>query len=158
MMAKFDRILAKLEETAIFVCIVFTTFAICFNVVMRNIFHYPLSWPDEMGRYLLILIIFNGYIIAVRRGSEIKLDMIQRLFPGSKRLFLLVSNGASILFSIVLVILGFKYMLLKYTLESKSVILEFPIWILVLILLVMCGSLLAYRYFVRMLKEYKKQQ
>jgi len=155
-MAKIDNILAKLEETVIFISVIFTTFAIFFNVVMRNIFHYPLSWPDEMGRYLLVLIIFGGYIIAVRRGSEIKLDMIQRLFPGSKRLFLIVSNIASILFSALLVILGFKYMLLKYRLETKSVILELPVWILALILLVMCGSLLGYRYLVRTLKEYKE--
>lgn len=155
-MAKIDNIMAKLEETVIFISIVFTTFAIFFNVVMRNIFHYPLSWPDEIGRYLFILITFNGYIIAVRRGSEIKLDMIQRLFPGSKRLFVMASNIASILFSILLVILGFKYMLLKYRLETKSVILEMPIWILALILLVMCGSLLGYRYLVRTLKEYKE--
>lgn len=155
-MAKIDKILAKLEETVIFISVVFTTFAIFFNVVMRNIFHYPLSWPDEMGRYLLILIIFNGYIIAVRRGSEIKLDMIQRLFPRSKRFFLMISNIASILFSTLLVILGFKYMLLKYRLETKSVILELPIWILALILLVTCGSFLGYRYLVRTLKEYKE--
>lgn len=155
-MAKIDRILAKIEETVILISVVFTTFAIFFNVVMRNIFHYPLSWPDEIGRYLLILIIFSGYIIAVRRGDEIKLDMIQRLFPGSKRFFLMVSNIASILFSALLVILGFKYMLLKYRLETKSVILEMPVWILALILLVMCGSLLGYRYLVRTLKEYKE--
>jgi len=155
-MAKIDNILVKIEETVIFISVVFTTFVIFFNVVMRNIFHYPLSWPDEIGRYLLILIIFNGYIIAVRRGSEIKLDIIQRLFPGSKRFFLMVSNIASILFSALLVILGFKYMLFKYRLETKSVILEFPIWILALILLVLCGSLLGYRYLVRAVKEYKK--
>ena len=155
-MTKFDNILVKLEEAILFISVVFTTFAIFFNVVMRNIFHLPLSWPDEIGRYLLILIIFNGYIIAVRRGTEIKLDMIQRLFPGSKRFFFMVSNIASIIFSALLVILGFKYMLLKYRLETKSVILEFPIWILALIILVMCGSLLGYRYLVRTLKEYKE--
>jgi TRAP-type C4-dicarboxylate transport system permease small subunit len=155
-LAKIDNILASLEEAVVFISVVFTTFAIFFNVVMRNIFHYPLSWPDEMGRYLLILIIFCGYIIAVRRGSEIKLDMIQRLFPGSKRIFLMVSHIASILFSMLLVILGFKYMLLKYKLETKSVILELPIWILALILLVICGSFLGYRYLVRALKEFKE--
>ena len=155
-MAKIDSILAKLEEIILLISVVFTAFAIFFNVVMRNIFHYPLSWPDEISRYLFILIIFNGYIIAVRRGSEIKLDIIQRLFPGSKRFFAMVSNIASILFSALLVILGFKYMLLKYRLETKSVILELPIWIVVLILLVMCGSLLSYRYLVRTLKEYKE--
>jgi TRAP-type C4-dicarboxylate transport system permease small subunit len=155
-MGKIDNLLAKLEEAVIVISVVFTTFAIFLNVVMRNVFHYPLSWPDEMGRYLLILIIFDGYIIAVRRGSEIKLDLIQRLFPRSKRLFLTVSNISSILFAALLVILGFKYMLLKYRLEAKSVILELPIWILALVLLVVCGLFLGYRYLLRTLKEYKE--
>ena len=155
-MSKIDEILAKVEEITLFVCVVFTTFAICLNVVMRNIFQFPLSWPDEMGRYLLILIIFVGYIIAVRRNAEIKLDIIYRLFPGSKRFLLTLGNVASILFSGLLVVLGFKYMLLKWRLETKSVILEFPIWVIVLVLLVICGSLMGFRYFLRALKEYKE--
>lgn len=155
-MDKIDSILAKLEELIIFVSVLFTTFAIFFNVLMRNVFQYPLSWPDEMGRYLLILIIFNGYIIAVRRGSEIKLDIVQRIFPRAKRAFALISSIGSIVFSVVLVILGFKYMLLKYRLETKSVILEFPIWILALVLLVIGGALMGYRYCVRIIREYKQ--
>jgi C4-dicarboxylate transporter DctQ subunit len=141
-MFKIDKILAKAEELIIFACVVFTTLVICLNVVMRNIFHFPLSWPDEMGRYLLILIIFVGYTIAVRRNSEIKLDIIYRVFPRWTRLLSTLGNVASILFSGTLVFLGFKYMLLKFRLETKTVILELPVWIVALVVLVICGSLI----------------
>ena len=156
-MSKFDKMLARVEEWTVFLCVLFTTFAIALNVVMRNVFQYPLSWPDELGRYLLILVIFLGYIIAVRKDSEIKLDLVYRLFPGFRKLFFTLSHLASILFSVLLVILGFKYMLLKYRLETKSVILEFPMWILALVLLVICGSLMCYRYLYRMLREGKEE-
>jgi C4-dicarboxylate transporter DctQ subunit len=152
-MFKIDKILAKAEELIIFACVVFTTLVICLNVVMRNIFHFPLSWPDEMGRYLLILIIFVGYTIAVRRNSEIKLDIIYRVFPRWTRLLSTLGNVASILFSGTLVFLGFKYMLLKFRLETKTVILELPVWIVALVVLVICGSLIGFRYFLRVMKE-----
>jgi C4-dicarboxylate transporter DctQ subunit len=155
-MEKITKYLAKLEEISVLVGVIITTFVIFLNVLMRNIFKFPLSWPDEIGRYLLLYIIFYGYIISVRRGSEIKVDIIHRFFPHSKRFLRVISNIASIIFSGGLVILGFKYMLIKYRLETKSVILEFPIWILPLIFLVIGGVFMTYRYCENILKEFKK--
>ena len=155
-MEKISKYLAKLEEISVLVGIIITTVVIFLNVLMRNIFKFPLSWPDEIGRYLLIYIIFYGYIISVRRGSEIKVDIIHRFFPHSKRFLCVISNIASIIFSGGLVILGFKYMLIKYRLETKSVILEFPIWILPLIFLVIGGVVMTYRYCENILKEFRK--
>ncbi len=155
-MEKITKYLAKLEEISVLVSVIITTFAIFLNVLMRNIFKFPLSWPDEIGRYLLIFIIFYGYIISIRRGSEIKVDVIHRFFPHSKRFLSILSYTASIIFSGGLVILGFKYMLIKYRLETKSVILEFPIWILPLIFLVIGGIIMAYRYCEKILEEFRK--
>jgi C4-dicarboxylate transporter DctQ subunit len=153
---KISKILAKIEELSVLISVIITTIAIFLNVVMRNIFQFPLSWPDEVGRYLLIYIIFYGYIIAVRRESEIKVDIIHRFFPHAKRFLSILSYIASIIFSGGLIILGFKYMLLKYRLETKSIILEFPIWILPLIFLVIGGVVMAYRYSEKILEEFKK--
>lgn len=157
-MEKISKFLAKLEEITVLISIIITTFIIFLNVIMRNIFKFPLSWPDEVGRYLLIFIIFYGYIIAIRRGSEIKVDIIYKFFPHSKRFLYLLSTIASIIFSGGLVILGFKYMLMKYRLETKSVILEFPIWILPLIFLVIGGLVMAYRYCENILKEFREKK
>ena len=158
MMNKISKILSRLEEIMVVIAVIVTTFAIFLNVIMRNIFKFPLSWPDEIGRYLLIFIIFYGYIIAVRRGTEIKVDIIYKFFPNLKKFFYIISNIVSIIFAGVLVIRGFKYMLMKYHLETKSVILEFPIWILPLVFLVIGGGIIGYRYFENILKELKEKK
>jgi len=155
-MSKIDEILLKIEEFTIFVTIIFTIFAIGFNVAMRYLFNFPLSWPDELGRYLFLFVVFIGYVAAIRSSSEIKVDIIYRLFPGAKKFFCALGNISSILFSVLLIVLGFKYMLMKYRLEEKSIILELPVWILSLVFLVVCGFLVGFRYLFRMNKELKE--
>jgi C4-dicarboxylate transporter, DctQ subunit len=155
-MNKISKLLAKIEEISVLISVIVTTVIIFFNVVMRNIFKFPLSWPDEVGRYLFIYIVFYGYIIAIRKGSEIKVDIIQRFFPRASLFLSIASYIISIIFLSIMIVLGFKYMLLKYSLEEKSIILEFPMWILPLIFLVIGGAIMIYRYCEKFFEESTK--
>jgi C4-dicarboxylate transporter DctQ subunit len=155
---KIGKILAFIEEFLVVGSIFITTFIVFFNVLMRNIFKFPLSWPDEIGRYLLIFIIFYGYIIAIRKDSEIKVDIVYKFFPSIKTYLSLISHVLSIIFSFILIALGTRYMLFKYRLGTKTVVTEFPYWILPLIFLVIGGGLMAYRYSEKIVEGYKKNK
>jgi TRAP-type C4-dicarboxylate transport system permease small subunit len=47
----------------------------------RYVLNNSLAWTEEAARYLLILVCFLGSISAVRRGSQISLEFLQRALP-----------------------------------------------------------------------------
>jgi C4-dicarboxylate transporter DctQ subunit len=50
------------------------------QVVLRYIFNSPLTWVEEVGRYLFIWITFLGAAVAFARDTHIRVDAVIGLF------------------------------------------------------------------------------
>ena len=51
------------------------------QVIMRYVFNAPLSWTEEMVRYLLIWVTFLGFGLAVHKRTEMSVSVLTDILP-----------------------------------------------------------------------------
>jgi len=51
------------------------------QVVARNLFSYPLTWSEELARYLTIWVAFTGGGLAVANDEHVFVDVVVRWLP-----------------------------------------------------------------------------
>jgi len=82
--------------TGIFLCV----FA---QVILRYLFNSPLTWSEELARYLFIWCAFLGWIIASRRGSHLAMTfVVERLSPRAQAGIAAVTQMATLYFAWIL--------------------------------------------------------
>jgi len=79
--------------------------AIFLQVVARYAFDYPLSWPEELGRFVFAWIVFLGIVPVLRMEEMPSLDLVYRWIPEKA--------GHFLKFFVSLVVLGFLLIMLK---------------------------------------------
>jgi len=62
--------------SGIFLCVIA-------QVVLRYIFNNPLTWSEELARYLFIWCAFLGWLVASRRHSHLAMTFVVDRLPGS---------------------------------------------------------------------------
>ncbi len=55
------------------------------QVIMRYFFSSALAWPEEVCRYLYIWSCFLGISYCIGHGSELKIDLFEKIFRGKAR-------------------------------------------------------------------------
>lgn len=63
------------------VCLGGMTVIIFAQVVFRYILKSPLSWSEELSRYLFVWVSFIGSVVAARRGQHIGVELLVNRFP-----------------------------------------------------------------------------
>lgn len=142
----------KAEDYIVIVAVALALMLCCIQVTARYVFNYPLSWPEELGRYLVILIVYVGTSIAVRKKSHIAVDIIHTFVPKSKRLLEYLSTSFGMGFSLLIIIYGIKFVRSLMISGQIAITLKIPIFIVYLIL-PMGGILLLFHYFLWILDE-----
>jgi TRAP-type transport system small permease protein len=79
--------------------------AIFLQVLARYVFDYPLSWPEELGRFLFAWIVFLGIVPVIRADEMPALDLVYRWLPEKA--------GHVLKLIVSVVILGFLVIMLK---------------------------------------------
>ncbi len=144
---KIDRALRMLESCILAVGIISTTFIIFINVVLRYMFSAPLSWAEELSRYIMIWLTFIGASLCVRDNVHVNMDILQtRLpFPAAKVLVCivdLIAAGACLYFGS----LGIRLTtIIKTTHQISTTMPMLPMWI-VNLCVPLFGFLLAKNY------------
>jgi len=64
------------------ICIVMLT-----QVFSRYLFNAPLTWPEELSRYLFIWVVFLGAAIAFRHKAHLGMDFVTAKLPEKLREF-----------------------------------------------------------------------
>lgn len=99
----FNSIQKKIEIGIPLICMILMTTIIFVQVVGRYLFHYSISWSEEVGRYLVIWITFGGSVLAFRRGAHIGVNaLVNILTPKIRYYVTLLSQVITICFFIVL--------------------------------------------------------
>ena len=77
------------------------------QVVCRYFLGDPLTWSDELARYLFVWCAFLGWVIAARRRSHLAIGSLpQRASPRLRALLALLAAAAAIAFAAVLAFYG----------------------------------------------------
>jgi C4-dicarboxylate transporter DctQ subunit len=59
----------------------FAAFLLFANVVLRYVFHYGMSWAEEVTRYTLLWTVFVGAGVISREGTHVSMEALYNLFP-----------------------------------------------------------------------------
>jgi TRAP-type C4-dicarboxylate transport system permease small subunit len=80
-MGKITKITDKILKYIIITFSISMVLIIFAQVVTRYVLRVPLSWSEELSRYLFIWVIFLGTAVAVGNKSHIIIDFIIRYLP-----------------------------------------------------------------------------
>ena len=73
------------------------------QVLCRFVIHYPLTWSEELSRYLMAYIVFIGASLAMRHNKLISIELLPELLKGTKRKVLtIIVLAISIVFFAIL--------------------------------------------------------
>jgi C4-dicarboxylate transporter DctQ subunit len=147
--AKMIRAIEKTEESLVIFSVVLALVLCCVQVTARYAFNYPLSWPEELIRYLIILIVYVGASIAVRRKSHISVDIVYTFYPHSKKVLDFLATILGIAFSLLLIIYGMKFVKNLMASGQIAITLKIPVFIVYSILPV-GGLLLLLQYILQL--------
>lgn len=77
------------------------------QVVTRFVINYPISWTEEISRYLMIYIVFLGSALLVRKTAHIAVDFLLEIVnPKTKKALNLVNLIISMVFFGILLYFG----------------------------------------------------
>lgn len=100
---KVIRLLDRyLEEIICSLLLAVMTVVVALQIILR-LAGMPLSWSEEMARYLFIWLIYVGSAYAVKKRSHIKVEIMTLLVKGKGRLVLdLISDIGFFVFGVVI--------------------------------------------------------
>jgi C4-dicarboxylate transporter DctQ subunit len=59
----------------------FSAFLLFVNVVLRYVFHYGMSWAEEVTRYILLWTVFVGAGVISREGAHVSMEALYNILP-----------------------------------------------------------------------------
>jgi TRAP-type transport system small permease protein len=63
---------------------------IILQVISRFVINLPLTWSEELSRYLMIYIVFLGASLAMRHNKLISIELLPETLTGNKRRFVII--------------------------------------------------------------------
>jgi len=91
------------------------------QVVCRYFFGDPLTWSDELARYLFVWCSFLGWVIAARRRSHLAIGSLpQRASPRVRAALALFAAVAAVAFAAVLTFYGTRIALRNFDVETTT--------------------------------------
>ena len=102
------------------------TFSGMFACVLGQVgFRYflgdPLTWSDELARYLFVWCAFLGWIIAARRRSHLAIGSLpERASPRVRAALALLAAGAALAFAAVLAFYGMRIALRNVDVDTTT--------------------------------------
>jgi len=94
---------------------------IILQVASRFLFHFPITWSEELAKYLLVWITFLGGSLGLRAGKMIGITVISSLVPEKMRnLFYWATKLSLLVFFIFLMIYGFQMMVIANSQISST--------------------------------------
>jgi C4-dicarboxylate transporter DctQ subunit len=110
MSSKLSSFIDQIEETSIAICLALMTLVTFANVVARYLFESNILWALEITVFLFAWLVLMGMSYGVKKHVHIGVDVfINRLSPFGKKIAALLAVGASLAFSIMLLIGSWDY-------------------------------------------------
>jgi len=123
-----ENVLAIMAGTLLVLMMVITSL----DVVMRYVFHSPLSWGfDLVTHYFLVAAFFFSFSIALREGGHVAVDYFVSRFPGGFRrsAIALAWGGCGVLATVVSITSVIEAAHALSANEVVAGIIPWPVWV-----------------------------
>lgn len=118
------------EPVFIVAGVVMITFFISLQIVLRY-FDNPISWAEELARYLFVWVIYLSISYAIREDSHIRITVFIRLLPRiGQNICLMIADGIFLIYSGLVVYYGAQIIQRSLALGQISSGLEMPVALL----------------------------
>lgn len=124
-MKRFAAVAARVTDALAIAFFVGMFACVLAQVVFRYFLGSPLTWSDELGRYLFIWCAFLGWVVAARRRSHLAVTMGRdRLGPRTRAALTLAGALAALGFAAVLVWHGTRIAQRNWDVETTALVLS----------------------------------
>ena len=109
---------------------------VCFSqVIARYVFNSPLTWSEEMARYIHIWMILLTSHICIRKGTHLKLDFVTHSLPFKykKPLKIIVNLLVVMFYLYIMTIYGWKIVIVNFG-HQISPAMRIPMYLVYLVL------------------------
>lgn len=106
------------------------TIIVGYAVVGRYVFNRPIGWSEEISMYLMVWAVFLGAAYTLKEDAHIGVDiLISRLKPETKKIFLNFHYLVGIILFSILLYKGIEMVALSLKMDSRSIAIDFPLYI-----------------------------
>ncbi|PLX84676.1 MAG: TRAP transporter small permease [Desulfuromonas sp.] len=154
-----DRGFLFVEDWSLFIAVSVALLTAMANVVLRKATSsVNLYWSDEVVRKVIFFSTYVGCIAAVRSRSLIRIDALPQIFPVLRKPLTLFSHLAVLVFSSVMVYLGWQMTVMMYQDEyARTATLQIPEWYFYAVLPMM-GTMMFLRTLIVMVEDWRGVQ
>lgn len=164
----FNKVLDLFEEIIISTLLAISTLLIFLSVLYRYTSGYPIiyqytqhisfTWAQELSIYLLIWMAKFGASYGVRIGAHIGVDVLVRtLSKPWQYSFHLFGYLGGVFFTLIVAVLGTRFVHFIYSTGQTSPDLQIPMWIVYLAVPV-ASAMMSYRFAQIALKTYQNKR
>jgi TRAP-type C4-dicarboxylate transport system permease small subunit len=116
--------LRRVRELVVMVLMAILVVVVVASVVFRYVLLSPLSWSEEVGRYLMIWVGFLAASIAIQQGMHVGIDfVVQWVRPETAFWLRRVSRGLTAVF--LLIVTAYGFLLVVSLWDQWSPVLQF---------------------------------
>ena len=125
-----DRLFLFIEEWSLFAAVCIALLTAMANVILRKATSdYSLYWSDEVVRKVIYFSTYIGCVAAIRSRSLIRIDALPQIFTFLTKPLALVSHLAVLVFSGIMIYLGWEMTMMMYQDEyARTATLRLPEW------------------------------
>lgn len=153
---KIDQAFLFIEDWSLFLTVCIALVTAMANVLLRKLTaDVNLYWSDEVVRKVIYFTTYIGCVAAIRSRSLIRIDALPQLLPVLQKPLTLISHLAVLVFSVIMVKLGWEMTVLMYQDEyAKTASLQIPEWIFYTVLPLM-GVMMFIRTLIVMVEDWR---
>jgi TRAP-type C4-dicarboxylate transport system permease small subunit len=131
-LASFEKMIDFLTTMGAVVGGIFTgvmTIIVGYAVVGRYVLSRPIGWSEEISMYLMVWAVYLGAAYTLKEDAHIGVDiLISRLKPKTKKIFLIFHYLVGCVIFSILLYKGMEMVNLSFTMNSRSLAIEFPLY------------------------------
>jgi len=137
-----DKGLTLFEDWTLFLTVMAGLLALFANVILRYGFNYTLAWSEELVKLVIIYTTFIGCSASIKNRSMIKVDVLLQLVPKTRFPLIVFSHLAIIVFSLIMLVYGWKMAAQQATTGQTTIIMLIPMAYLYALMPLMGGLML----------------
>ncbi|WP_326907618.1 TRAP transporter small permease [Sedimentibacter sp. MB31-C6] len=130
-MNKVMNVVTKVEEFILSYSVIGMAALLIISVIMRTIFNSSLTFSEEVGQALLVLISFFGLEYCARKGRNISMSIVfDKVNNKKKKVFIIIISIVSAVAMIYITYLAFGYVMSVKGLGRVTPALQMPMYII----------------------------